>query len=47
MTIETFLGITGLVFVVICQLVMRWCQNNTYIKGKYDRGRYIKIGGKR
>lgn len=45
MTIETFLGITGLVFAVISQLVMRWCQNNTYINGKYDRGRYIKAGG--
>lgn len=46
MTIETFLGITGLVFAVVGQLAMKYCSDNVYIKGKYDRGRYIKAGGK-
>lgn len=47
MTIETFLVIAGTIFLAISGIVMWWCQNNVYIKGKYDRGRYIKVGGKR
>jgi hypothetical protein len=41
MTIETFLGIACFVLVVISQLVIRWCEKNTYLKYKEQ-----KVGGK-
>ncbi len=37
MMIEDLLGITGIIFVVIAQLVMRWCEKNTYMKYKEQK----------
>lgn len=47
MTAENILGIVCLVLIIIFQLVMKWCNENVYTKGKYERGRYIKVGGKK
>ena len=33
MTLEYFLVITIGIFLVIAQLVMRWCEKNTYVLG--------------
>jgi hypothetical protein len=42
MTLEEFLGITGLVFVAIGYIGYRWCSKNTYLKYKEQR-----VGGKK
>ncbi len=41
MDFETFLALIGFIFIVICGLVMKYCNENVYVKGKYDRGRYL------
>ena len=45
MTLEEFLVITGVIFLVIAQLVMWLSKRNVYVKSKYDRGRYIQYKG--
>ena len=42
MDFETFLIIVFAVMFVICSLVLRFGWKFTYIKGKYQRGRYIR-----
>jgi hypothetical protein len=37
MTLEEFLVITGVIFLVIAQLVMMWCKKNTYLKYKEQK----------
>ena len=34
MTVETFLGIAGIVLIVAFQLVCKWHRENTYLKYK-------------
>ena len=45
MDLDTFLGIASLVGTVVCWLGYRYCREITYIKGKYQRGRYIQYKG--
>lgn len=44
MDLDTFLGIASLVAAVVLYVVYRYCRGITYIKGKYQRGRYIHGG---
>jgi hypothetical protein len=37
MTVETFLVIVCFILVVACQLVMRWCEKNTYLTYKEQK----------
>lgn len=37
MTVEDFLVITISIFLIIAYLVMRWCQNNVYIRYKEQK----------
>ena len=42
MTIETFIAIVLFVICVIAQIIMRWCEKNTYLTYKEQ-----KVGGKK
>ena len=37
MTLEYFSAITIFIFLIIAQLIMKWCQNNVYMKYKEQK----------
>ena len=47
MAIETTLGIICLIIASVSGIGYRYCCENVYIKGKYQRKRYIHGGARR
>ena len=41
MTLDTFVVTVCAIGLVVCWVGYRYCQENVYIKSKYQRGRYV------